>query len=345
MSGDPEQEYFADGISEDIITGLSQFRWFFVIARNSTFTFKGRAVDIKQVARELGVRYVVEGSVRKAGQRVRVTAQLIDPESGAHLWAERYDRDYADIFAIQDEITQSVIGAIEPEIVLGEGRRAVRKRAENLDAFDCCMRGVWHFSQWNAEDSAQAETWLRQAIELEPKLARAHMCLARILFGRCWWGWSEDLRRDLPAASAAAERAVALDDRDPYGALHPGALSAREPQARGGHGRGAAGDRPLPEPCAGLHRSRLDACRHRSLRRGARPASARPSSQPARPFELPVPFPGGPRPLPSGPVRGSGSPRRERAAKSPDARHPAHAPGEPRPAGAKRGHRCGASRA
>jgi adenylate cyclase len=153
MSGDPEQEYFADGITEDIITALSQYRWFFGIARNSTFTYKGRAIDIKRVARELGVRYVLEGSVRKAGPRVRITGQLIDAETGTHLWAERYDREYADIFAIQDEITASVVGAIEPEILMGEGKRAARKPPENLDAFDCCMRGVWHYNHFTADES------------------------------------------------------------------------------------------------------------------------------------------------------------------------------------------------
>src|SRR6185369_11669170 len=126
---------------------LSHYRWFFVIARNSTFAYRGRpGVDVKQVARELGVRYVLEGSVRKAGNRIRATAQLIDAESGNHLWAERFDRDLADIFALQDEITQNVVAAIEPEMLMFEGRRAARKNAAgNFDAFDCWMRGVWHF--------------------------------------------------------------------------------------------------------------------------------------------------------------------------------------------------------
>lgn len=134
MSGNAEQEYFADGITEDIITALSHHRWFFVIARNSTFVYKGRAVDTKQVARELGVRYILEGSVRRAGQRVRITGQLIEAETGNHVWAERFDRDLADIFAIQDEITQSVVGAIEPEMLLVEGKRAFTKNVSNLDA-------------------------------------------------------------------------------------------------------------------------------------------------------------------------------------------------------------------
>jgi pentatricopeptide repeat protein len=171
---------------------------------------------VKQVARELGVRYVLEGSVRKAGGRVRVTGQLIEADTGAHLWAQRFDRDSADIFALQDEISESVVGAIEPEMLLGEGRRAARKSPANLDAYDCCMRGIWCFNQFTRDDIRQAETWLRRSIELDPKLARAHMCLARLLHARSWYGWSDDIARDLAEAQTAAERAVALDDRDPY---------------------------------------------------------------------------------------------------------------------------------
>src|SRR5262249_33599212 len=149
MSGDPEQEYFADGITENI-TALSHYRWFFVIARTSSFAYKTRpGVDVKQIARELGVRYVLEGSVRKAGNRIRASAQLIEAESGKPLWAARFDRDLSDIFVLEDEITQRVVGAIEPEMLLVEGSRAVRKSAAaNLDAFDCCMRGLWHFHQF-----------------------------------------------------------------------------------------------------------------------------------------------------------------------------------------------------
>lgn len=216
MSGDPEQEYFADGITEDIITALSHHRWFFVIARNSTFVYKRRAVDVKQVARELGVRYILEGSVRRAGQRVRITGQLIEAETGNHLWAERFDRDLADIFAIQDEITQSVVGAIEPEMLLIEGKRAFRKNVGNLDAFDCCMRAMWHFSQLGSEDHNQAVTLIRQALTLDPNLAQAHMTLARTLNARIWYGWSGDPVRDVSEIYAAGARSVSLDDRDPY---------------------------------------------------------------------------------------------------------------------------------
>ena len=219
MSGDADQEYFADGITEDIITALSHYRWFFVIARNSTFAYKKQAgVDVKQVGRELGVRYVLEGSVRKAGNRIRATAQLVEAETGNHVWAERFDRDLADIFALQDEITQSVVGAVEPEMQIVEGRRATRKSAGNLDAFDCWMRGVWHFHHLSdAEQHREAETWYRRAIEIDPRFSPAHMSLARVLNHRVWWGWSTDIDGDIATGYAEATRAVALDDRDPYG--------------------------------------------------------------------------------------------------------------------------------
>ena len=218
LSGDPDQEYFADGITEDIITALSHYRWFFVIARNSTFVYKKQpGVDVKQVGRELGVRYVLEGSVRKAGSRIRATAQLVEAESGNHVWAERFDRDVADIFALQDEIAQSVVGAVEPEMLLSEGRRATRKSAANLDAFDCWMRGVWHFHYLSEpEQNREAETWFRRAIAIDPQFSLAHMSLARTLNTRIWWGSSSDIERELEEGYAAATRAVALDDRDPY---------------------------------------------------------------------------------------------------------------------------------
>jgi adenylate cyclase len=180
------------------------------------------------------VRYVLEGSVRKAGNRIRATAQLIDAESGKHLWAERFDRDLADVFALQDEITQSVVGAIEPEMLLVEGRRAARKSITNLDAFDCCMRGVWQFHQHSLDDNRQAEAWLRRSIELDPSLAQSHTYLARTLNSRIWWGWSGDIEQDLSDACTAAARAVALDDRDPYthyALFLAGMLARRQEQA------------------------------------------------------------------------------------------------------------------
>ena len=145
MSGEPEQEYFSDGISEDIITALSKLRWFFVIARNSSFIYKGKAVHMKQVAEELGVRYVVEGSVRKGGDRVRITAQLNDVATGSHIWAERYDRELADVFAVQDEITESIVAAIEPQLYAAENFRAQRKPPDSMDAWDLVMRALSHY--------------------------------------------------------------------------------------------------------------------------------------------------------------------------------------------------------
>jgi TolB-like protein len=217
MSDDSAQEYFADGISEDIITALSHYRWFFVIARNSTFAYKNRSVDVKQVARELGVRYVLEGSIRKSGDRIRATAQLIEADTGNHIWAERFDRDVTDIFTLQDEITQSVVAAIEPELQSVEGKRAARKSTSaNLDSFDCCMRGIWHFNQFRPDDSNQAEMWLRRSVQVDPTLAQAHMMLARLLSTRIWWGWSRNFDQDLTDGYLAATHAATLDERDPY---------------------------------------------------------------------------------------------------------------------------------
>ena len=164
MSGEPEQEYFSDGISEDIITGLSKLRWFFVIARNSSFTYKGKAVHLKQVAEELGVRYVVEGSVRKGGDRVRITAQLNDVVTGSHIWAERYDRDIADVFAVQDEITEAIVAAIEPQLYAAENFHARRKPPDSMDAWDLVMRALSHYWRVTRQDSVVAQALLEKAI-------------------------------------------------------------------------------------------------------------------------------------------------------------------------------------
>jgi adenylate cyclase len=174
MSGDPEQEYFTDGMVEDIITALSRIRWLFVIARNSSFVYKDRPVDVKQVGREFGVRYVLEGSVRKAGNRVRITAQLIDAITGTHLWADRYDRDLSDIFAVQDEITASVAGVIEPALAEAEQQRVLRKPPERLDAWEAYQRGLWHFYKYGPEENKTAQTFFRQAIALDPNFAPGH---------------------------------------------------------------------------------------------------------------------------------------------------------------------------
>ena len=169
MSGDPEQEYFADGMVEEIITALSRMRWLFVIARNSSFTYKGRAVDVKQVGRELGVRYVLEGSVRKAGSRVRITGQLIDTSTGAHLWAERFDGGLEDIFDLQDQVTASVVGAIAPKLEQAEIERAKRKPTESLDAYDYFLRGMAAFHQWTREAQRRGAVALLQGHRTRPQ--------------------------------------------------------------------------------------------------------------------------------------------------------------------------------
>ncbi len=178
LSGDPEQEYFADGIAEDVITLLSKSQALFVIARNSSFTYKGPAIDIKQVGRELGVRYALEGSVRKAGNRFRVTGQLIEAATRGHLWAERYDRDLTDIFAVQDEIAASVSAAILPTMERSERERAARRPPDSLDAWECYYRGMWHFAKVDVAENEKARTFFRRAIELDPQFARAFAALS-----------------------------------------------------------------------------------------------------------------------------------------------------------------------
>jgi adenylate cyclase len=178
MSGDPEQEYFVDGIVEDLITGLSRIGWLHVIARNSTFVYKGRAVDVKQIGRELGVRYVLEGSLRKADSRVRVTAQLIAAASGTHLWAERYDRTLDHIFELQDEITLSVVGAIEPNLQHAEIEHAKRKRPDSLDAYDLYLRAVPYLRVNMPSEADKALGLLRQALSIQPDYPAAHAAAA-----------------------------------------------------------------------------------------------------------------------------------------------------------------------
>ena len=174
MSGDPEQEYFTDGMVEDIITGLSRIKWLFVIARNSTFTYKGRAIDVKQIGRELGVRYVLEGSVRRVTDRIRITGQLIDAVSGAHVWAERYDRKSDDLFALQDEITLSVVGAIEPSLRLAEIERVKRKRPDSLDAYDLVLRAQPDVYSGMPDRATKALPLLERALALNSDYALAH---------------------------------------------------------------------------------------------------------------------------------------------------------------------------
>jgi adenylate cyclase len=215
MSGDPEQEYFADGISEDIITGLSKLRWLFVIARNSSFAYKGKAIDVKRVSRELGVRYVLEGSVRKGGNRVRITAQLIDAGTGNHIWADRYDGELTDVFALQDEITRKAVAAIEPNLLEAEGLRSQHRSPEDLDAWDMVMQANFLFWRLTKHDSKAAIAILRRAVERHPDYAPAHSMLAFALLISRQVGWiSMEPEVNEPASIAA--HAVELDDRDPW---------------------------------------------------------------------------------------------------------------------------------
>ncbi len=216
MSNDPDQEYFSDGITEDIITALSKFRWFFVSARNSTFTYKGQAIDIKQVGRDLGVRYVLEGSVRKAGDRIRVTAQLIEAESGNHIWANRYDRVLADIFDLQDEMQQAIATAVEPELAGAEYERASRKSPKNLDAWDLCQQAFWHLNHRTREDAEKAAPLFEKAISIDPSLARAYAGYARLLVNTVGFGWGTDRDELVSRALSLASEAVRRDDRDSF---------------------------------------------------------------------------------------------------------------------------------
>jgi TolB-like protein len=205
MSGDVEQDYFADGMVEDIITGLSRIKWLFVIARNSSFAYKGKSVNVKEVGRELGVRYVLEGSVRKATNRVRVTGQVIEAETGRHVWADRYDRTLDDVFAIQDELTMSVVAAIEPSLRQAEIERVKRKRPDNLDAYDLVLRAIPHVYPAMPDDAAKALPLLESALDMEPNYALAHGFAAwahEILFARAG-GREENRLRAIGHAHAA----------------------------------------------------------------------------------------------------------------------------------------------
>jgi TolB-like protein len=214
VSGDPEQEYFTDGITEDIITELSRFRSLFVIARNSSFTFKGKAVDVRQVARDLGVRYVLEGSIRKAANRVRVTAQLIDATTGKHLWAERYDRVLEDIFELQDQLTASVVGALMPKLEHAEIDRSKRKPTASLGAYDYYLRGLASTYLWTEASYDDALAHFNRAIDLDPNFAAAHGMAARCYVTRMARGWMVDRANETDVATVLARRAQVLGSDD-----------------------------------------------------------------------------------------------------------------------------------
>ena len=215
MSGEPEQEYFSDGISEDIITALSKLRWFFVIARNSSFIYKGKAVHLKEIAEELGVGYVVEGSVRKGGDRVRITVQLNDVATGSHIWAERYDRDLSDVFALQDEITEAIVAAIEPQLYAAENFRARRKPPDSMDAWDLVMRALSHYWRVTRQDNVVAQALLEKATAIDPSYGQALGLLAASHTFSAHMGWA-DMATVVPIAERAALAAIRADSEDPW---------------------------------------------------------------------------------------------------------------------------------
>ena len=215
MSGDPEQEYFADGISEDIITALSKLSQLMVIARNSSFTFKGKNVDLREVGKTLGVRHLLEGSVRKSGSRIRITAQLIDATTGGHVWAERFDRNLTDIFDVQDDVTAHIVSALSVNLTSGELRRMATARADNQEAYDCYLKGRELWRKGDRQANAQALEWLERAVGLDPGFVPAHAVLAIVRLNEVINDWSPSPEASRQSSIASATRAVALDDTNP----------------------------------------------------------------------------------------------------------------------------------
>ena len=214
LSGDPEQDFFADGLVEDLTTGLAAQRWFPVIARNSCFVYKGRSIDVAQVSRQLGARYVVEGSTRRSGSRVRIQVQLIDGASGEHVFAERYDRELTDVFALQDEVVERIVSALQPALFRIEGMRATRRRARDLDAWECVQRGVLLGWDRTLEALVASRRLFQRATELDPTFAAAETCLSGTHIAELTLGFSDSPAESAVAALRHAERAVQLDDRD-----------------------------------------------------------------------------------------------------------------------------------
>ena len=226
MSGDPEQEYFADGMVEEIITALSRFKWLFVIARNSSFTFKGKAVDIKEVGRRLGVRYILEGSVRKAAGKVRITGQLIDAVTGAHIWADRFERDLMDVFALQDEVTVAVVSAIQPKLLQTEIATATRRRPESLTAYDFYLRAMPQYYLTTREGDAEAIRLAHRALELDPRFGFVAALAGVCHMQRVLWGYSTDPQFDRKEAVRLLRLALSVDDGDPDTLAWAGLISA-----------------------------------------------------------------------------------------------------------------------
>jgi TolB-like protein len=216
VSGEPDQDYFADGITEDIITALGSYRWFFVIARNSSFAYKNSSIDPKKIAGELGVSYLLEGSVRKSGESARISARLVDAATSAQIWAQRYDLAVAEVFAIQDEIAERVAGAIEPELLKTESNPASATHTGNMTAWDLVRQGTWRFHQVTRPTHVEARELFRKACGIDPRLTEAHIWRARVNVGLVAYGWSDDLGADRQEALDAALRAIYLDPKNPY---------------------------------------------------------------------------------------------------------------------------------
>jgi len=242
FGGNPEQEFLADGVTEDIITALARLRWLFVIARNSSFVYKGKAVDVRQVAQDLGVRYLLEGSVRTAGERIRITGQLIDAETGKHIWAEKYDGELKDVFAVNDAIAEQVVAAVEPHLYVEEGFRAASKQPDSVDAWGLVVRALSLTSKVEREQNEEAQALLRRAIEMDPAYARAHALLGWTVWWAAWCYWI-DRRTGYRDAVMYAEKALSLDSGDPWARMTAGLASSQLTQH----------DRALAELRAALH--------------------------------------------------------------------------------------------
>ena len=281
MSGDPEQEYFSDGISEDIITALSKLRWFFVIARNSSFIYKGKAVHMKQVAEELGVGYVVEGSVRKGGDRVRITAQLNDVATGSHIWAERYDRDLADVFAVQDEITEAIVAAIEPQLYAAENFRAQRKPPDSMDAWDLVMRALSHYWRVTRQDNVVAQALLEKAIAIDPNYGQALGVLATSYTFSAHMGWEDMATVDADRRTRGAGGDPGRQRR-PLGAPRAGLRPSVHAAVRRFAGRVRIGAAAQSEFLAGAGLLRPGAVLLRALGGSQRGRAPRAAAEPAR---------------------------------------------------------------
>ena len=216
VSEEPGKDYLADGITDDIITALARYRWFRVVVRGSAFALRDTSIEADKAAHQLGARYALHGNVRHSAQRLRISAQLIDTKDGAHLWAERYDLALADVFAIQDEIAERVVAAIEPELLKSESRLAVARHTGNMTAWDLVRQGMWHFHKVTREGHRAARELFRRACTIDPDLPEAHSWLGRVSAGIIAYGWSDDAIADGREGTNAATRAVALDPRDPY---------------------------------------------------------------------------------------------------------------------------------